>query len=834
MLMAEVRQADQTADLGMNDQPASPEKKHARGWADFPLRSKGLLVISVPLGFVALVILAFYLADRRSVDADRTVRHTLEVLNQVQLVHTRLEEAETGMRGYLLTGRKDWLTPFRETQESMPGILNRLVQQVSDNPALLARVKRIQELALTRLARMALWPSRLAAGIPNPDTNQVLLDSKQNLDALRQVLTQTRDNEEHLLQARLEQQKRARSANATVMLLAVILAPLSGLIAIWLFTSGVVRRIQLLDDDAHRLAQGLPVQTHGIGTDEIGRLEASLNEASQLLVEHESELRRSRDELESRVHERTAELAQTNQALKSEVAEKAQAEEDFRRARDTLDAIIQASPLAIVDLDLNGNVRSWNRAAEAIFGWRSEEVIGNPLPTIPKDAQADFLGLLENASHGQSLTGVERPRLRKDGTFIETRLWTAPLRDKDGNIAGKIAILADFTEHKRLEEQFIQAQKMEAIGRLAGGVAHDFNNLITVISGYGQMLLDGVQHDPSLSESAQEVLKAANRSAALAGQLLAFSRRQVIQPTILDPNELLRNFEKMLRRVIGEDVELKTVFAHDIGMVKADRGQIEQVIMNLAVNARDAMPGGGKLTIETANVQLDDYYAWTHAGLRAGQYVMLAVSDSGHGMDAETRRHLFEPFFTTKERGRGTGLGLSTVYGIVKQHGGDVWVYSEPGRGTIFKLYFPRAGNTADTEVATGVGLAPAGTETILVVEDEDGVRKLIKEILEHHGYRVIVAGQGAEALQVSRAHQGRIDLLLTDVIMPGMSGRELADQLSRELSGLKILFLSGYTDSVIVDFGVLSAGTAFLQKPFTPDVLARKVREVLDAARSA
>jgi CheY-like chemotaxis protein len=369
---------------------------------------------------------------------------------------------------------------------------------------------------------------------------------------------------------------------------------------------------------------------------------------------------------------------------------------------------------------------------------------------------------------------------------------------------------------------------MEAIGRLAGGVAHDFNNVITVVSGYGHMLLEGVQDDPALREAAEEVLRSADRAAGLASQLLAFSRRQIIQPRVLDLNSLVANMERMLGRVIGEDIELKTVLRAEVGKVRADPGQLEQVVMNLAVNARDAMPHGGKLTIETANTMLDDTYMGTHSGVRPGPYAMLAVSDNGTGMDPETRAHLFEPFYTTKEKGKGTGLGLSTVYGIVKQHGGDIWVYSERGRGTTFKIYLPMVGERVEGPEKAAPPPARHGTEQILLVEDEDGVRRLVREILEQRGYKVIEASSGEQALEVLERDHQNLGLLLTDVVMPKMSGRDLAEAAALLSPDLRVLFLSGYTDQVVVDHGVV-VGADFLQKPFTPETLAHKVREVLD-----
>jgi PAS domain S-box-containing protein len=391
--------------------------------------------------------------------------------------------------------------------------------------------------------------------------------------------------------------------------------------------------------------------------------------------------------------------------------------------------------------------------------------------------------------------------------------------------------IGQFIERIRLEEQLRHSQKLDAVGRLAGGVAHDFNNLLTVINGCSALLLRRLGADDPLSRYPREIKQASERAASLTQQLLAFSRRQMLEPRVLNLNNSVSAMDSMLRRLIGEHIDLVTVLGGDLGLVKADPGQIEQVIMNLAVNARDAMPGGGKLTIETANVELDQAYASRHMAVKPGAYVMLALSDTGHGMDEETQARLFEPFFTTKEKGKGTGLGLSTVYGIIKQSGGTIWVYSELDRGTTFKIYLPRV-----VDVLEALPLVPApgselarGSETILLVEDEESVRALAREALEEAGFQVLEARHGTEALVVSHQYQGAIHLLVTDVVMPEMSGRVLADRLAPQRPALKVLYMSGYTDNAIVHQGVLDPGTAFLPKPFSPDTLVRKVREVLD-----
>ncbi len=508
--------------------------------------------------------------------------------------------------------------------------------------------------------------------------------------------------------------------------------------------------------------------------------------------------------------------------------ETARLQEEIFTAKKEWELTFDQVPDAVFLLDEDCHVRRANRAAAEALGLDFKQMIGRPCYEV-------IHGLREpraDCPHRQMLdTGEEA---RKD--LVEQRLGkvfevaSSPLRDSAGGLRGCVVVMGDVTERRKLEEQFRQAQKMEAVGRLAGGIAHDFNNLLTIITGYSQLLLERLKSDDAQCGPVNEIKHAADRAAALTRQLLAFSRRQVLAPQVLDLNHVVANMDKMLRRLIGEDIELVTVCKEGLGRVKADPGQLEQVIMNLAVNSRDAMPRGGKLTIETANVELGEAYVRNHAAVNPGRYVMLAVSDTGHGMDAETQARIFEPFFTTKEQGKGTGLGLATVYGIVKQSGGNIWVYSEPGRGATFKIYFPRAEEVAKfVEPPPTRDSAPRGSETILLVEDEDAVRSLVRALLEPNGYKVLEARQAVEALSICERHKEPIHLLLTDVVMPTMSGRVLAARLAPVRPEMKVLFMSGYTDGAIVNHGVLEAGTAFLQKPFTPDSLGRKVREVLD-----
>ncbi|MCL4502999.1 MAG: PAS domain S-box protein [Deltaproteobacteria bacterium] len=524
--------------------------------------------------------------------------------------------------------------------------------------------------------------------------------------------------------------------------------------------------------------------------------------------------------------------------LFTDITKRKMAEEEVREARDRLTTLIQASPLAIMSMDAEGRLTSWNGAAERIFGWREEEVLGRVPAFVPEEKLDDFFArhhlLLKE---GKWDSNAEEEVRRKDGTPLNCNVFTAPIRNRLADIVGAVGIFEDVTARKRAEEalrlseeNLRQSQKLEAIGRLAGGVAHDFNNILMAIIGYCELLHTKFEGRDSRRLEVEEIQKAAERASSLTRQLLAFSRKQIFAPKLIDLNDLVTNLHKMLQRLISEEIKLITKPGGNLGGVMADPGQIEQALINLVVNARDSMPRGGEICIETKNITLDAVYAQKYEDLRPGDYVMISVSDTGSGMDGASLARVFEPFFTTKQLGKGTGLGLSTVHGIVKQSGGHIDVVSEVGRGTTFKIYLPRLSYpTSEHEKAPARPSSKQGTETVLLVEDEDIVRQVARHMLEMNGYTVLEAASGYDALSVSRQAQGPIHLLVTDVVMPGMSGKKAAEILRAQRPGLKVLFMSGHTENAIVHHGVLDPGIAFIQKPFRQKQLTAKVREVLD-----
>ena len=512
---------------------------------------------------------------------------------------------------------------------------------------------------------------------------------------------------------------------------------------------------------------------------------------------------------------------------------------ELEKKNQRLATLVESSDDAFVGIDLNDTITAWNKGAEQLYGYTQEEMIGSSISLlIPSEFTGEVGGMREQVMQGWQVKRYETIRRRKDGSKINVAMALSAIRDSEGTIVGMALTASDITERKRaeaekarLEGQLQQAQKMESVGRLAGGVAHDFNNMLGVILGHAEIALEQVGPASPLHDSLEEIRKAAERSAALTRQLLAFARKQTVAPRVLDLNQTVEGMLTMLERLVGENVHLAWQPRADLWPVKVDPSQIDQLLANLCVNARDAIADVGKITIETGNYTIDEAYCADHVGFVPGDYVLLVFTDDGSGMDKETLSHLFEPFFTTKGMGKGTGLGLATVYGIVKQNNGFVNVYSEPGHGTRFTIYLPR--HSGGTELVRGEEVEEPslrGQETILLVEDELANLKLIKQMLEKHGYTVLAAGTPGEAIRLAREQAGEIHLLLTDVVMPEMNGRDLANNLMSLFPRLKCLFSSGYTANAIANQGVLDEEMHFIQKPFSRKDLAAKVRKVLDS----
>ncbi len=524
--------------------------------------------------------------------------------------------------------------------------------------------------------------------------------------------------------------------------------------------------------------------------------------------------------------------------LPGDIAKPTQASTQLRDERFA-HALLESVQVGIVACDEHGVLTLFNQVARS---WH-----GLPAEPLPAEKWAEHYGWfipdgttpleteqipLYRALKGERISDVEMMIVPRQGKARTILASGRPILDSEGNKLGAVAAMIDITERKRLEQQVRHSQKMEAVGHLAGGVAHDFNNFLTIITGYGQMLQRNLEPGSSSRSQVDEILKSGERATALTRQLLAFSRQREFSPRTLDLTAVVGSTENMVRMLVGDRVELATALAAGLGQVRGDAGQIEQIIMNLAVNARDAMPNGGSLTIETCDVELDDRYARGHVQVKPGPYVMFAVADTGCGMDAATQAHIFEPFFTTKEQGKGTGLGLATVYGIVKQHGGNIWVYSEVGHGTVVKIYLPRAeGNAPQVEPSRMVARDVRGSETIVVVEDEQAVRSLMVRMLRSKGYWVLEASRADEAQMVCQRHKGPVHLLLTDVILPQKNGRDLLDNLRPLRPDLKVLFTSGFTEEALRRRMLLS-DAAFIQKPFTEESLLHKVRDVLDEGK--
>ncbi len=734
----------------------------------------GLLVL-LAVGLLGTIVVISYRTTERFVAAGDEASRTSRILLQLEHTLSAIQDAETGQRGFLLTGDERYLAPYTEALARIAAQRDQLAWLVARQPADRERVAavrgeidaKLSELAEAIQAYREQGPEA-ARAIVRTDRGRLIMDSLRTLIGSIEV-----ERQERLRAATAELRAGAGGTLATTVGL--------GSLALVLLAAVCVLSVRYVRE---RL-----------------RAEAALRAES-------AALEGSVDRLSTDLGRRMSEIEALLDVLPVGIA---LAEgPDCRRLR-----------VNAVFADMHGMGRAaegdWvapplNRATRA----------GTPVP-------AERLPLARAASTGRVVQGEEYELTAAEGEVRHLLVYAAPLLDEAGGSRGAVGAFLDITARKHAETERQHAQQLLAIGQLAGGVAHDFNNLLTAISGYASLLLTGLVPDDPRRGDVGGIQEAAARAAALTQQLLAFGRKQAMQPVVLDLREVLDDTGRLLGRLIGEHIDLSIVAGPLLGAVVADRGQLSQVLVNLALNARDAMPEGGRLTIEARDTPLTEEYADSHLAVTPGPYVMIAVSDTGRGMTPEVQARIFEPFFTTKPRGKGTGLGLSTVFGIVKQLGGHIFVYSEPGHGSTFKVYFPRAEGASGADLAAEPpDLWAGGTETILVVEDDGAIRALVRKVLETAGYTVIDAGAPREALDLARQHDGPIQLLLTDVILPELTGRELADRLVRDRPDLAVLFMSGYADDAIVHQGRLDPDTAFLQKPFTPEALLRRVREVL------
>jgi two-component system cell cycle sensor histidine kinase/response regulator CckA len=864
-----------------------PESIKIQGMASEAERSFHItphaLSLAVAVGIAAAIGVLSYLDWKTSERLSQTADHSRRVTDQVQRLLSLLKDAETGQRGYLLTGDERYLAPYTAALPEITDLTTGLEQDFrgSSQPQAARLVPGLVQAKLQELQETIEIRRRgdVSAALTIVRTDR----GKQTMDNIRLAAKQLMDLE----------QERYTAAQGMVRLqsLRTRIAVLGGtvVLVVLLFGTAVqvrrlIAKLQLAQAQEYnrRAALGATLQSIGdavIATDgagiitfinpvaehltswpanqAVGQPLASvfriISESTREPVDHpvakvlrdgaiiglaNHTLLITREGRELPIDDSGAPIRDQSGTITGvilvfrDVTMRREAQRAIENSERRYRLLFESNPHPMWVYDQESlRFLAVNRAAVQRYGYEEEEFLGMTLRDI-RPAE-DIPKLLEATKVPATRLHTEGPwrHRKKDGSVITVEITEHPIVF-DGRDAC-IVLANDITERKRMEEQLHQAQRLDSIGRLAGGIAHDFNNLLTVINGYSEMLLTDTPPGDTKRDTLVEIRSAGDRAASLTQQLLAFSRRQMIQPTVLSVNEVVSEIEKMLRRLIGENINLVTKLAPDLGNITADTGQLQQVIMNLVVNARDAMPKGGMLLIETANVDFNESYVAAHAETQPGPHVMLAVTDTGIGMSEEIKARLFEPFFTTKAKGSGTGLGLATAYGMVKQSGGWIWVYTEPGRGTTFKVYYPRS--FASPEASAPVRQRHTlGNETILVVEDQAEVRNFAVAVLAKYGYRVHAAGSGEEALTFSRQFQATIHLLLTDVIMPGLTGRELADELIKERPGIRVLFMSGYTENVIAHASVLGADIEYLQKPFTPELLAAKVRELLESGEES
>ncbi|HLG98551.1 MAG TPA: PAS domain S-box protein [Bryobacteraceae bacterium] len=848
-------------------------------------RALGLAAIATALITLAIISVLTYQDWKRYGMARANTLTDQRILSLNGSILDDLRDAETGQRGFLLTGRAEYLEPYRAALDRLPNETRELGVLTGNDPDQHRRFARLQPLIAKKLEELRTTIELRQS--QQPDAALALMISsqgKQTMDQIRRVSQEIEDAETARSNAAWQDLESWTQQLRLVMLFGgVLMAALVGIggLALTNASDKTVRlAVQLSQskratDETHDMMRAAlySIGDAVITTDREGAVQIMNSVAESLTGYRESDARGagieriirivnhdtretvenpvrqvikdgkvvalanhtvliSRSGAEVPIDDSAAPITSASGELTGvvlvfrDVSERKKAFDIARR----LAAIVEDSDDAIVAESLDGTITAWNRGAERLFGYSAEEIVGAPISRIiPPDRLDEMRIILERIGRGDAVDHSETERIAKDGRRIRVSITISPIRDDAGRVVGASKIARDVTRQTQLEELVRQTQKMEAVGRLAGGLAHDFNNLLTVILGYAVAIKNRISPEDPLHNTVNEILTAGERAASLTGQLLAFSRKQVIQPQIVDLNLFVSGTRNMLERLLGEDVDLAAVLDPEPCFVNMDTGQLTQILMNLAVNSRDAMPTGGKLTIETRTV-VREREDLGRRGIRpAGAYAVLAVSDTGVGMSPETEAHIFEPFFTTKEPGKGTGLGLATVYGIVTQNSGWVDFYTEPNHGTTFRIYLPRVPAPIEAETPQSKEVTqPSPAATILLVEDQAAIRMLAEDVLADAGHRVLSASNGRSGLELAQKHRDTIDLLITDVVMPEMSGPDLADQLTKLRPGLIVLFVSGYTDHALLHRGSIEQGTAFLQKPFLPEQLVAKVSQLL------
>jgi PAS domain S-box-containing protein len=828
--------------------------------------------LGLALGVLLFVAGASWWATARTEETARTAARARAIVQAVDDLHERIRSLDEGVRDYLFSGDARHLERRRADVGAMRLSLEALREMTAEYPALHGRVdiveslihhqRELQDDLIVRRAGSALPPAELAAALRKAGDQSARVHRTIDMEIARDERQRLSDSV-----------ARAGDTAAATLVVNVIGSVLGlGVVLAAAFVTvrdarARWRAEELLRQIADKIQEVFFVFSadgertlyvnsgyervwgrtcaslyerpaswlDGVAEDDRERVAAVVSDKEWTEKEHEYRVVRP-DGSVRHIWARHLRFRDPRGGISRhvgtamDITERKQAEEALRLRERAMEAFVQG--VCVTDPSRPDNPIIYvNRAFEPMTGYPPGDSLGrNPRFLQGPNTDPSAVAEIRTAIREERPCLVELLNYRSDGTAFWNALSLAPIHDRSGKLTHWVGVLTDVTPFKRLEAQFLQAQKMEAVGQLAGGVAHDFNNLLTIITGYSDLVLAGLDRCDDMRGMIEEIHKAGERAAALTRQLLAFSRKQVLQPRVLDLNDLVVDVQKMLGRLIGEDIQLFTTLSPSLGRVKADPGQIEQILVNLAVDARDAMPDGGELVVETSDVMVDAALTRDTPELRPGRYTVLSFTDTGCGMDKQTLDRIFEPFFTTKGQGRGTGLGLATVYGIVKQSGGYVYAQSEPGKGSVFKVYLPVVDEDATfPDVARRRSPIPRGSETVLLVEDEEGVRELARQVLEMNGYKVLEAENGHEALRVAEGNGAMVDLLLTDVVMPHLGGRGLAEQVASLHPNVKVLYMSGYTDDAVIRTGVLQSENDFLQKPFTTTALLDKVREVLD-----